>query len=75
LNPAEYAAELEIYARSLPATFGQPQVEFIYAQPTPKLVPGITAPTLPNAKCITFDAWPKSLKTLAQQMAAIQQGK
>ncbi len=71
-NPADYAAELEIYAKSLPETYGQNQIEFIYAQPSAKLVKGITAPAILDAKSVTFDAWPKSLKELAIQMAETQ---
>lgn len=68
-DPAVYGAEMEIYARSLPGTYGQKDVPFIYAQPSATLVKGITAPTIPNAKAITLDAWPKSMKDLAIEMA------
>lgn len=68
-TPADYSAELELYARSLPATYGQDNVPFFYAQPSATLVKGITAPTIPNGKSVTFDAWPKSLKTIADAMA------
>jgi sialate O-acetylesterase len=67
--PADYSAELEIYARSLPATYGQDKVPFFYAQPSAELVKGITAPAIPNGKSVTFDAWPKSLKNIAAEMA------
>ncbi|MCF7732154.1 MAG: hypothetical protein K9N23_10720 [Akkermansiaceae bacterium] len=70
-TPADYAAELEVYARSLPATYGQDKVQFLYAQPAASLVKGITAPTIPGAKCVTFDAWPKSLQELAEGMAKV----
>jgi hypothetical protein len=66
--PADYAAELEIHARSLPVTYGQDKVTFFYAQPSEKLVKGITAPSIPNVKSVTFDAWPKSLKTIASEL-------
>ncbi|MCP4830368.1 MAG: sialate O-acetylesterase [Proteobacteria bacterium] len=68
-NPAEYAAELEAYAKSLPATYGMDKVPFYYAQPSAKLVPAITNPKLPDAKAVTFDQWPKSLEQLARQLA------
>lgn len=68
-SPADYSAELELYARSLPGTFGPEQVQFFYAQPSAALVKGITAPTIQNGKSVTFDAWPKSLKTIADEMA------
>jgi hypothetical protein len=66
---ADYAAELEIYAQSLPATYGQEKVTFLYAQPSDKLVKGITAPAIPNGKAVMFDVWPKSLKSIAAEMA------
>ncbi len=68
-NPADYAVELEIYAKSLPATYGQDKVPFFYAQPNAGLVEGITIPPIPGAKQVSFDAWPKSLKETATQMA------
>ncbi len=70
-SPAtDYAAELQIYARSLPATFGQSKVTFRYAQPTATLVPGITAPKIENAASAEFSQWPKSLRELATQLGA-----
>jgi hypothetical protein len=69
--PANYAAELETYAKSLPKTYGQDKVQFIYAQPASSLVEGITAPKIPGAKSITFDRWPKSLKNIAAEMAKL----
>ncbi len=71
-GPGDYAAELEIYAQSLPTTYGQPDVQFIYAQPADKLVKGITTPTLPNATSIPIDVWPKNLQELAEKMAQTQ---
>jgi hypothetical protein len=68
-TPADYAAELEIYARSLPGTYGQENIQFLYAQPASTLVEGITTPTIPGAKSITFDKWPKSLKEIAMLLA------
>jgi hypothetical protein len=68
-TPADYSAELEIYARSLPATYGQDKVPFLYAQPSATLVKGITAPSIQNGKSVTFDAWPKGLKNIAAEMA------
>lgn len=64
-TPAEYAAELEIYAKSLSATYGQEKVPFIYAQPSAKLVTGVSSPTIPNGKGVEFDKWPKNLQELA----------
>ncbi|MBT3202112.1 MAG: hypothetical protein HN350_19590 [Phycisphaerales bacterium] len=70
-TPKNYAAELEIYAKSLPDTYGMDKVQFIYAQPASALVKGVTAPKIPGAKCLTFDQWPKSLKDIAGKMAKL----
>ncbi len=70
-NPADYAAELEIYAKSLPSTYGQESVPFFYAQPASSLVEGITAPEIPGAKSIIFDQWPKRLKDIATGLAKL----
>ena len=70
-SPAHYATELEIHAKSLPGTYGRPEIRFLYAQPAGSLVDGITAPRIPGAKCITFDQWPKSLKEIAAAMAEL----
>ncbi|MDG2488220.1 MAG: sialate O-acetylesterase [Roseibacillus sp.] len=70
-NPAHYAAELEAYAKSLPATYGQEKVQFLYAQPVGSLVEGITAPKIAGARRVTFEQWPKSLKSIAAGLAGI----
>ena len=70
-TPAEYAAELEIYAKSLPKTYGQDKVLFIYAQPSAKLVNGLAAPSLPNARSVEFDKWPVNLQDLAVGLGAL----
>ena len=67
--PANYAAEVEIYANSLVNTYGHENVQFLYAQPTGSLVEGIITPRIAGAKMATFDQWPKSLKDLATRMA------
>ena len=69
-TPADYAAELELYARSLPATFAQDKVPFLHAQPSATLVPGITAPKIENVASVEFNQWPKSLRDLAAQLGA-----
>ncbi len=69
--PAHYAAELEIYAKSLPDTYGQEKVQFLYAQPASSLVEGITSPKIPGAKSTSFDQWPKSLKNIAAALAEL----
>lgn len=68
-DPTLYAAELEVYARSLPETYGQERVTFVYAQPDDSLVNGITVPSIPGAKRINFQQWPKSLKEIAVEAA------
>ena len=70
-DPAEYAAELEIYARSLNATYGQNDVQFIYAQPAESLLENITVPNIPAARKFTFESWPKSLQQTAVEMAKL----
>jgi hypothetical protein len=70
-RPADYAAELEIHAMSLSATYGQEHVPFYFAQPAASLVNGITTPSIPGAKSVTLDQWPKSLKDLAVAMAKL----
>jgi hypothetical protein len=70
-NPAHYAAELEIYAKSLPDTYGQDRVQFLYAQPSDSLIEDITAPKIKTAKSISFDQWPKSLKDIATGLAEL----
>jgi len=70
-NPADYAAELETYAKSLPQTYSQKSIQFLYAQPTAAVVEGITAPKIPGAKSIVIDQWPKSLKDIAAKLAKL----
>lgn len=74
-TPAEYAAELEIYAKSLPKTYGQDKVLFFYAQPSAKLVNGLSAPSIPNARSVEFDKWPVNLQDLAVRLGALAAGK
>lgn len=69
-SPADYASELEVYARSLPATYGLQKVAFLHAQPAAKLVPGITPPKIENSAAAEFDQWPKSLRDLAVGLGA-----
>jgi hypothetical protein len=68
-TPADYSSELEIYARSLPSTYGMGKLPFLYAQPSAKLVPAITPPKIENSKATEFDQWPKSIKDIAAQLA------
>ena len=68
-NSSEYAAELEIYAKSLPETYGQKKVQFLYAHPNKSLVENIKLPKINGAKVTYFDQWPKSIKTIAVNLA------
>ncbi|MFP6763665.1 MAG: sialate O-acetylesterase, partial [Planctomycetaceae bacterium] len=70
-EPELYASELEIFAGSLPDTYGQDQVPFIYAQPTGSLVEGITSPRIPAGRSVMFDEWPRSLKGIAIKVAGL----
>jgi hypothetical protein len=67
-NPAHYAAELEAYAKSLPSTYGQENVSFLYIQPTASLVPGITAANISGAKSMEISVWPQTLREIASQL-------
>jgi len=67
-TPADYAAELETYASSLPGTFGQDKIRFLYAQPSSTLVQGITTPKPDNAASVEFDQWPTSLREIATRL-------
>lgn len=68
-TPTNYAAEMEIYAKSLANTYGLDQVQFFYGQPAASLVEGIAPPSIPDGKLVKFDQWPKSLKNIAIEMA------
>lgn len=68
--PADYSAELNLYARSLPATYGQDKVQFVYAQPSAKLIPGITPPKIDNSTSVEFDEWPKGLRDVARRLGS-----
>lgn len=67
-NVSRYAAALGVYGNSLPETFGQKKVPFLYAQPTAKLVEGIGQPRIPHGHAVTFDAWPKSYGDIAARL-------
>ena len=70
-RPVEYAAELELYAQSLPQTYGQKNIPFLYVQPSANLVEGITKPKISGGQRITIDQWPKSLKDIAAGLAEL----
>ena len=63
-----YAPALEVYAASLPQSFGQNEVSFLYAQPGPGLVEGIGTPKIKNA--IDFHEWPKTLEKIAATLGS-----
>ena len=66
---SDYATELEIYAKSLPETYGQQEVPFLYAHPKKSLVENIKLPKIDGAKVTYFDQWPKSIKAIAVELA------
>jgi len=66
-----YDAALEAYADSLPQTYGQEKVFFVFAQPTAELVEGIARPEIRDGKCVEFGQWPKSLKEIAARLGAL----
>ena len=66
-EPAEMVIS-DSEGKKVALTYGQDQVQFIYAQPSATLVKGITTPSIRNGKAVTFDAWPKSLKSIAAEM-------
>ena len=70
-NHKEYASELETYAKSLPNTYCQEKVQFLYAQPADSLVEGISEPKMSGAKNVFFEQWPKSLKSIATALAEL----
>jgi len=72
---SRYKAALEAYAASLPLTYGQEKVAFVYAHPTAELVEGIGKPKIEDAKSIEMDQWPKSVKEIAAQLGALAAGR
>lgn len=63
-DKARYAAAVAAYANSLPITYGQAKVPFVFAHPKS----GGEAPKLPDAARVDFAEWPKSLADLATQL-------
>jgi len=70
-DASRYTAALEAYAASLPQTYGQDRVTFVYAHPTAKLVEGVTKPKIKGAVSVEFSQWPKSLKDIATKLGAL----
>jgi hypothetical protein len=75
MGPFVYTAALEAYAASLPQTYGQEKIAFVYAHPTAELVEGIGKPRIENGKSIEMDQWPKSVKETAAELGALAAGK
>jgi len=65
---SRYAPALGVYGNSLPQTYGQDKVAFVYAQPAAELVKGNKKPKIKNSVCVEFDKWPKSLKDIAAKL-------
>ena len=62
---SKYSPALEVYAASLPQTYGQAKVPFIFAQPGPALAEGVGKPGIDG---VEFTQWPKSLQDIATKM-------
>ncbi len=62
-----YSPSLQALALSLPQTFDQKEVKFIYAHPSENLISGIGKTGL-SAPTIEMDQWPKSLEDIAKQL-------
>jgi len=63
-DKSRYAQAVAAYANSLPVTYGQAKVPFVFAHPKD----GGAAPNLPEATRVDFPAWPKSLAEIADQL-------
>jgi sialate O-acetylesterase len=70
-DPSRYTAALEAYALSLPQTYGQEKVAFIYAHPDAALVEGVVKPRIENSVSLEFAQWPKSLEDVATRLGAL----
>lgn len=68
---SRYAAAVEAYAASLPETYGQDKLTFLYAQPVAELVEGIEKVQIRNSMSVEFNEWPKSLKDIATRLGAL----
>jgi len=69
-DKTRYAKSVAAYARSLPDTYGQAKVPFIFAHPAAMLPTGSEAPDLPDAARVDFSEWPKSLAEIASKLGA-----
>jgi len=68
---SRYSAALKAYAISLPQTFGQDKVAFVYAHPTADLIEGITEPQIEDSINVEFSEWPQSLQVIAARLGAL----
>lgn len=66
-----YAASLQIYAKSLPKTFGQQSVSFLFAHPTQQLVEDMPPINISGPEGVSFDEWPQRLDDLGQRIGAL----
>lgn len=67
---SRYAPALQAYAKSLPTTYGQESVEFVYAQPAAGLADGVSAPDIKGAAQVEFSEWPKTMEEIAGKLGA-----
>jgi hypothetical protein len=71
---SKYPAALTAYAASCAKTYGQDKVAFVFAQPSAKLVEGLTKPAIENSMSVEFNEWPKSLREIAAKLGALAAG-
>lgn len=57
--------------RSLRAAYGVENVPFFHAQPTAKLLLGITPARIEGTNAVEFDEWPKSLKDVGGRIGTV----
>lgn len=68
---ARQRGRLALHASSLAGTYGQGNDQFVYAQPSARLVAGIGKPKIENAMWVESDEWPKSFEEIAPQLGAL----
>jgi hypothetical protein len=71
---SKYSPALSAYAASLPETYGQEKVSFVFAQPSAELVKGIAKPDIESSMSVEFNEWPKSLQEIAAKLGALAAG-
>ena len=70
-DASRYSDALKAYAISLPRTYGQDTVTFVYAHPSAELVEEISRPRIESSACVEFTEWPRSLKDIAARLGAL----